>query len=245
MKNTLFFMAVCTIVFSACKPKANTPNTENNITNEKVDGADTSVSVDKKIRSEQSIQEKYGEGLYAQLHITEGDILIKLEMERAPLTTANFVALAEGKMPNKAKSTGVPFYDGLTFHRVISNANGDGQQFMIQGGDPLGNGTGGPGFQFRDEFHAELRHSTPGILSMANSGKGTNGSQFFITLAPTPHLDNMHSIFGKVVEGLDVANRTLQGDKIKWIAIIRVGKAAKNFNALETFNNLKDGNPNS
>jgi len=245
MKNILFFVTVCAVVFSACKPKANTPNAEETASAEKEASTEIPATPTKQIKTEQTLKEKYGEGLYAQFHITEGDVLIKLEMERAPLTTANFVALAEGKMPNKAKEVGTPFYDGLTFHRVISNANGDGQQFMIQGGDPDGNGTGGPGYQFRDEFHPELSHTNPGVLSMANSGKATNGSQFFITLAPTPHLDNGHSIFGKVVEGLDVANRTLQGDKIRWIAIIRVGDAAKDFDALETFNKLKNGNPNS
>lgn len=190
---------------------------------------------------EAGILSKFGEGLFAHFSITEGDVLIRLEMDRAPLTTANFVALAEGNMPNGAKKAGEPFYDGLIFHRVISVANGDGQQFMIQGGDPMGTGQGGPGYQFRDEFHPELRHSQPGMLSMANSGPTTNGSQFFITVAPTPHLDNKHSIFGQVVEGYEAVNRTLQGDKIKFVKIIRVGEAAKKFDALATFNQLKNG----
>ena len=143
---------------------------------------------------------------YAQFEITQGDknlgtIKIKLFRQSAPKTVENFVGLIEGTKefidPQTRKPVTRPFYDGLTFHRVI-----DG--FMIQGGCPLGNGTGGPGYNFSDEFSPNLKHSQEGILSMANSGPNTNGSQFFITLAPTPHLDNRHSVFGEVVEGMDL-----------------------------------------
>ena len=129
--------------------------------------------------------------LHAHFTTTEGSFKIRLFEAEVPKTVANFVGLAEATPP---------FYNGLIFHRVIAN-------FMIQGGCPLGTGTGGPGYKFGDEFHPTLRHDKPGILSMANSGPGTNGSQFFITLVPTPWLDNRHSIFGEVVEGMDVITK--------------------------------------
>lgn len=179
-----------------------------------------------------------GEGLFARFKVTQGEIVIKLAMEKAPLTVANFVALAEGKMENNFKPIGTPFYDGLTFHRVISRSMGQ-QDFMIQGGDPMGNGTGGPGYKFRDEFHADLKHNKPGILSMANSGPNTNGSQFFITIIPTPHLDNRHSVFGEVISGQDVVNRTVQDDRIFSVTIERVGEAAENFDAPAVFEKLR------
>jgi len=143
-------------------------------------------------------------GVYARFETTEGTFTIRLFDKEAPQTVANFVGLAEGTKEWKDPSTGEkkngPFYDGVVFHRVING-------FMIQGGDRLGQGTGGPGYQFADEFHPSLRHDRAGILSMANSGPNTNGSQFFITLGPTPHLDRRHSVFGAVVEGLDVVRK--------------------------------------
>ena len=140
--------------------------------------------------------------MFAEITTTQGVVKVELFFEQAPMTVANFVALAEGQMKNTARELGVPFYDGLKWHRVISKAQGSGQDFMIQGGDPQGNGMGGPGYQFPDEIVDSLKHNVPGILSMANSGPGTNGSQFFITLAPTEWLDGKHTVFGFVEEGL-------------------------------------------
>jgi peptidylprolyl isomerase len=183
--------------------------------------------------------QQLGDGLFALIKTSRGDIVIRLEYQRAPLTVCNFVALAEGKM-DAAK--GKPFYDGLNFHRVISKGNGDAQDFMIQGGCPLGTGTGGPGYKFPDEIHPELKHNKPGILSMANSGPGTNGSQFFITIIPTPHLDGRHTVFGQVVLGQSTVNKIKQGDKIEKITIIRNGEAANAFRAdQEAFDKLLAG----
>ncbi|WPD21663.1 MAG: peptidylprolyl isomerase [Candidatus Electrothrix scaldis] len=169
-------------------------------------------------------EEKMQDGLYAKISTPKGDILLSLYYDKAPLTVINFVGLAEGTLTygGADKPTGIRFYDGLKFHRVIKD-------FMIQGGCPLGTGTGGPGYTFADEFDPELRFTGPGVLAMANAGPGTNGSQFFITHVPTPHLNGKHTIFGHVVEGQDVVDSIAQNDVIKSVEIIRVGKAAENF----------------
>ena len=168
------------------------------------------------------------DGVFAIMETSQGDIVLELHYKQTPLTVTNFVGLAEGKL---TAAKGKPFYDGLKFHRVI-------QDFMIQGGDPMGNGTGGPGYKFPDEFVDELRHTGPGILSMANAGPGTNGSQFFITHVATPWLDGKHTVFGKVVAGQDIVNKTKQGDLIKKVTIVRQGEDAKNFTATqEDFDN--------
>jgi len=142
--------------------------------------------------------------VHAEFATTEGSFTVRLFDQEVPNTVANFVGLAEGTKewtdPKTHEKVTKPFYDGIIFHRVIEG-------FMIQGGDPLGQGIGGPGYKFADEFHPSLRHSKAGILSMANAGPNSNGSQFFITLAPTPHLDNRHSVFGEVTEGMDVVRR--------------------------------------
>ncbi|MEN6456311.1 MAG: peptidylprolyl isomerase [Prolixibacteraceae bacterium] len=163
------------------------------------------------------------DGLYAKMVTSKGDILIRLEYEKVPLTVTNFVGLAEGTKDSN-RGRGVRFYDGLTFHRVIPD-------FMIQGGDPDGSGAGGPGYQFPDEIDPTLRHDVPGVLSMANAGPGTNGSQFFITHTKTPWLDGKHTVFGHVIQGQDVVNAIRQGDTIRKINVIRVGARVAAFKA--------------
>lgn len=176
------------------------------------------------------------EGVFAVMKTTRGDIVLELFYKDTPMTVVNFVALAEGKMD---AAEGKPFYDGLTFHRVISKANGDDQDFMIQGGDPEGTGRGGPGYRFPDEIVSKYKFSEPGLLAMANAGPGTNGSQFFITHIPTTWLNGKHTIFGKVISGQDVVNKTLQGDKIEKLTIVRQGADAEAFVADQaTFDGL-------
>ena len=167
-------------------------------------------------------------GLYAKFNTSKGAIIVNLEFEKTPGTVGNFVALAEGNLENGSKPQGTPYYDGLKFHRVIAD-------FMVQGGCPQGTGTGSPGYSFDDEFHPELKHSGPGILSMANSGPASNGSQFFITHVATPWLDNKHTVFGNVIEGQDVVDAIAQNDVLESLEILKVGEAAEKFNAIESF----------
>ena len=168
--------------------------------------------------SAQSLQD----GLYAQMNTNRGRILISLEYLKTPLTVANFVGLAEGTIAFENRPAGKPFFDGLVFHRVI-------EDFMIQGGDPLENGTGGPGYRFPDEIAPELAHDGAGVLSMANSGPDTNGSQFFMTHKATPWLDGFHAVFGRVQEGQEVVDAIRQGDRIDSVKILRIGAEARNF----------------
>lgn len=171
---------------------------------------------------------KQPDGMYAKFETSKGDIYCNLEFKKTPMTVGNFVGLAQGTIKNTAKAEGVPYYDGLKFHRVIPN-------FMVQGGCPLGTGTGDPGYKFGDEFDPTLKHVGPGILSMANAGPGTNGSQFFITHVKTDWLDGKHTVFGNVVEGMDVVNKIVGEDTIKHLVILRKGKEAEAFDAAKTF----------
>lgn len=168
------------------------------------------------------------EGIFAEINTNKGTITVQLEYEKTPITVANFISLAEGTNPNvKEQYKGKKFYDGLTFHRVIAD-------FMIQGGCPDGKGNGDPGYKFIDEI-TDLKHHRAGTLSMANSGKDTNGSQFFITHKDTPWLDGIHTVFGYVTSGQDVVNKIAQNDVIESIKIIRKGKKAKKFDAVKVF----------
>ena len=168
------------------------------------------------------------DGIYAKFNTAKGAILVKLTHDKTPGTVGNFVGLAEGQLENKAKPMGQPYYNGLKFHRVIPD-------FMIQGGCPQGIGTGGPGYSFDDEFHPSLKHDKPGVLSMANSGPASNGSQFFITHVPTNWLDNKHTVFGHVVEGQEIVDAVAQGDVLETLEIVRVGEEAEKWNAVEAF----------
>ena len=190
--------------------------------------------------SQKKAYKDLGDGLFADIETTQGNIIVKLNYKETPVTVANFVTLAEGiNTFVKAEYKGKPFYNGTIFHRVIKD-------FMIQGGDPTGTGMGEPGYRFEDEIVPTLKHDKKGILSMANAGPATNGSQFFITQVPTPHLDGRHTVFGETVKGLEVIDaiantKTVMNDKpekdikINKITIIANGKDAKNFNAVKVF----------
>lgn len=190
--------------------------------------ASSFAAVDGKDKKKKPKKPKLEKGIYAKLTTTKGDIYLKLEHEKTPMTVANFVGLAEGDFKVDTIEYTEPFYDGLKFHRVIND-------FMIQGGDPLGNGTGGPEHRFYDEIHPDLRLDGPGILAMANSGPATNGSQFFITHKETPWLNGKHTVFGHVIAGQDVVNAIQQNDTIIKVKIIRKGRQARKWNATEQF----------
>ena len=168
------------------------------------------------------------EGIYAKFETSKGIVLLELTFDKTPGTVGNFVSLAEGTLKNDHKGAGEPYYNGMKFHRVIAD-------FMVQGGCPQGSGVGGPGYQFDDEFHPDLKHNKPGTISMANSGPATNGSQFFITHGKTDWLDGKHTVFGYVIEGQDVINNITQGDIIDSVTIERHGVAAKEWDALKAF----------
>lgn len=226
-------MALAGLVFAACGAGA---GNQNNVVAE-------TAPPNPETRSMTEAQNPE-DGLYATIKTGKGDIRIKLEYQRAPMTVANFVALAEGKMKNSAKPDGTPYYDGIIFHRVIPG-------FMIQCGDPTGTGRGGPGYAFSDEIHPELKHDRAGTLSMANAGPSTNGSQLFITNGPTPHLDGRHAVFGYVVKGQDVvdaiaavprgqADRPNQDVRMEKVTIERIGKDAKAWDAMKVLDANKD-----
>ena len=241
LKKILF---LCLAVFAALSltacnsKKAETKTTQAPKQETVIKAADSETNEAKTIKredvkmSDETLNALKGkEGVFAVLTTEKGQILLELFYKETPMTVANFVGLAEGALD---AANGKPFYDGLTFHRVISD-------FMIQGGDPRGNGTGGPGYQFADEFVDGYIFDKPGKLAMANSGTNTNGSQFFITHVPTDWLNYKHTIFGQVVTGQDVVDSVAQGDHIISLQIVRQGKDAEAFVVTqENFNKLKN-----
>lgn len=233
MKKTLCIIALTGLIFNAAlaqksTQKKNKPNNsaqteKNRASDEKA--PEKSKTISAQTMNNNTLPEFYNsqpDGLYAELNTNRGTIIINLHYKATPMTVCNFVGLAEGKIQNNAKPLGTPYYDGLKFHRVIAS-------FMIQGGDPLGTGSGGPGYQFEDEIVDSLKHTGPGILSMANAGPGTNGSQFFITHVKTDWLDGRHTVFGKVIQGQNIVDATQQGDSIVSLKIYRKGAEAEAF----------------
>jgi peptidyl-prolyl cis-trans isomerase A (cyclophilin A) len=214
MKKINLFITLCLIGTMAIAQKKTIPA---------ANGKATKTTIKSKMSNQKQ------PGIYATIETEKGNIVILFDHKKVPMTVANFVGLAEGKMENTAKPLGVPYYDSIKFHRVITKGNGDPQDFMVQGGDPTGTGTSGPGYSFPDEIDPSLKHDVPGILSMANSGPGTNGSQFFITIVPTPWLDGKHTVFGRVVAGMDVVNSLKTNDMMKKVRIERVGAEAQAF----------------
>ncbi len=214
MRKINLFIMLCLIGTMAIAQKKTTPAAK---------GKATKTTIKSKMSNQKQ------PGIYATIETEKGNIVILFDHKKVPMTVANFVGLAEGKMENTAKPLGVPYYDSIKFHRVITKGNGDPQDFMVQGGDPTGTGTSGPGYSFPDEIDPSLKHDVPGIISMANSGPGTNGSQFFITVVPTPWLDGKHTVFGRVVAGMDVVNSLKTNDMMKKVRIERVGAEAQAF----------------
>jgi len=224
---SLFILTSLSIVaLIACGAKSE----NDNITNETSDNKSIQIVEEVKTVSETPVDKE--EGIFAEIVTTKGSIFIELAFEKVPMTVANFVGLAEGVIENNSKEIGTPYYDGIIFHRVIPN-------FMIQGGDPTGTGMGGPGYKFRDEIDPSLRHDRAGVLSMANAGPSTNGSQFFITHNETPWLDGKHTVFGYVTKGQNIVDAIQQGDVIETIKITRKGKEAKAFDAAKIFAEMR------
>ena len=232
-----FLAIIIAMVLIGCTKSDNTKENQNNSTNQSNDSselieknltADSKPYEDNNTNVQTKSDENSDSGVFAEMETSKGTILLRLFYKQVPYTVANFVGLVEGKRewkdPKTKENKKSNFYDGLKFHRVIPN-------FMIQGGDPMGNGRGGPGYKFADEFKENLKHDRPGMLSMANSGPNTNGSQFFITHVPTPWLDGKHSVFGEVIEGMDVVNSIVQNDQIKFVNILRKGSDAEKFDA--------------
>ena len=226
-KISLFILTSLSIVaLIACGAKSE----KDKVTNETLDNKSIQIIEEVKTVSETPINKE--EGLFAEIVTSKGSIFIELAFEKVPMTVANFVGLAEGVIENNSKEIGTPYYDGIIFHRVIPN-------FMIQGGDPTGTGMSGPGYKFRDEIDPSLRHDRAGVLSMANAGPSTNGSQFFITHNETPWLDGKHTVFGYVTKGQNIVDAIQQGDVIETIKITRKGKEAKAFDAAKIFAEMR------
>jgi peptidyl-prolyl cis-trans isomerase A (cyclophilin A) len=245
-KITLMALAVVMMTYTACGSNKSESTDENQVQNENEDLVQETSALTTEFKNPVKTEltkrnnltyaminqkeTELSDGIYANIKTSKGQILLKLEHKKTPMTVANFVGLAEGSIKNSAFPDGHAYYDGLKFHRVIAS-------FMIQGGDPTGTGSSGPGYNFEDEIVADLKHDGPGILSMANAGPTTNGSQFFITHVATPWLDGKHTVFGRVIAGQDVVDEIAQNDIMEYVSIIRVGAEAEKFNAKEVFEN--------